>query len=239
MFPRTFFAPFQRRSPKRRLSAVVLSYNKEWVIRPFFASLQKQTRKPDQVVVVDDASTDRTSEVLVKEFHQYQIIRLPENRGQSAARNVGFHATSGDYIIFLDGDIIMKPDMLAAMERVLENVPNASIAYCHYDRSGSRRDHVRSFPWDADRLKRENYISMVSMIRRKDMPSPPLDESLRRYEDWDLWIRMMKAGKRGALVDQVLFVARYQPDDLSGSGESIQWREIVEQKHGLPSWKEG
>jgi hypothetical protein len=139
----------------------------------------------------------------------------------------------GDYTVFLDGDLEMKPEMLQVMEEQLNSNPKASIAYCHYERVGSRVDRLSAKPWDVTALRDMNYISMVSMVRTKDLPKPPLDENLRRYEDWDLWLTMAEKGKTGVMIDKVLFQAHYQPGDLSGTGESGSWYGIVKKKHGL------
>jgi glycosyltransferase involved in cell wall biosynthesis len=218
----------------QKIGAVVLSYNKAWMIQRFFASLGEQMARPSQVIIVDDASSDGTPQILRALFSKYPAVRLPRNRGQSYCRNIGARSIKTDYIIFLDGDIEMHPNMLDAMEKALDANPDASIAYCHYDRVGSRTDPVRAEPWSPERLLQVNYVSMISMIRRKDMPVPPMDEALKRYEDWDLWLRMMKNGKKGVMIDQVLFTAHYQKTDLSGMGESVDWRRIVEDKHGIP-----
>lgn len=229
-----YAAPFGPRHDVKKLSAVVLTYNKASVFKIFFDSLMAQTRKPDEVIVVDDASTDGTQDVLRKHCHFWKIVLLPKNKGQSHARNVGARYVHGEYVIFLDGDIEMHPKMLERLEHSLDHFPDSSIAYGHYDRCGSRTDNVKGIRWNAEELRRMNYITMMSMIRRRDMPMPPFDESLRRYEDWDLWLRMVAAGKKGQLVNEVLFVAYYQDGDLSGRGESKMWYEIVKRKHGLP-----
>jgi glycosyltransferase involved in cell wall biosynthesis len=215
------------------ISAVVLSYNKAHIFPEFVASLHRQTRKPDQVIVVDDASTDGMGEMLGRLCNGWHTIKLSVNRGQSYARNLGFERVKGDYTIFLDGDLEMKPEMLQVMEEKLNSNPGASFAYCHYERVGSRVDRLSAKPWDLTALRDMNYISMVSLVRTKDLPRPPLDEALRRYEDWDLWLTMAEKGKTGILVDQVLFRAHYRPEDLSGSGESGGWYSRVKEKHGL------
>lgn len=216
-----------------KLSIVILSYNKAPVFGRFVDSLRAQTRKPDQVIVVDDASTDGMAELLPRYCNGWHTIKLFQNGGQSRARNVGFERVKGDLTVFLDGDLEMAPDMLEALEGALAKDPGASFAYGHYERVGSRVDRLGAKPWDVTALRDMNYISMVSMIRTKDLPRPPLDETLRRYEDWDLWLTMAERGKRGILVDKVLFKAHYQPGDLSGSGESGSWYQAVKKKHGL------
>lgn len=216
-----------------KLSAVVLSYNKAPVFGMFVESLKAQTRKPDQVIVVDDASTDGMGDLLGRYCNGWNTIRLSQNVGQAKARNLGFERVKGDYTIFLDGDLEMKPDMLRVLEERLEKTPAASIAYGHFERVGSRVDRLGAKSWDVTALRDMNYISMVSLVRTKDLPRPPLDETLRRYEDWDLWLTMAEKGKVGVLVDQVLFRAHYQEGDLSGTGESGSWYQIVKKKHGL------
>lgn len=219
-----------------KLSAVVLSYNKAHIFGKFVESLHAQERKPDQVIVVDDASTDGTGDLLGRLCNGWNTIRLSKNMGQSHARNLGFERVRGDYTIFLDGDLEMRPEMLRVMEEALEKAPrNVSIAYCHYERVGSRVDRLTAKPWNLEALRDMNYISMVSLVRTKDLPRPPLDETLKRYEDWDLWLGMASAGKTGVLVDRVLFQAHYQPGDLSGTGESGGWYQTVKRKHGLVS----
>lgn len=218
-------------SPK--LTAVVLCYNKSKEFPRFWSSLTRQTRKPDQAVVVDDCSTDAPASYYRDIVAPTPLIRLPWNGGQGRARNMGTDLARGDFIIFLDGDIEMKPDMLHRMQHALLEHPEASIAYSHYDRVGTRRDHVRAMPWSLHALQRQNYLSMMSMIRRKDMPTPPFDESLERYEDWDLWLRMASEGKKGILIPEILFTAYYKEGDISGTRESAAWYTIVRQKHRL------
>lgn len=217
-----------------KLTAIILTYNKAHILEQFMKSLNAQERKPDELIVVDDCSTDGTKDILWKYCGKAQhIIACYKNAGQSNARNLGVEKARGQYIVFLDADLGMRADMFRKMEQALEQNPKASIAYCHYNRMGSRTDHVISEPWNADTLKHRNYISMISMVRAKDLPKPPFDPMLKRYEDWDLWIRMMKAGKTGVLVNEALFTAFYHPGDLSGIGESEDWYGIVRKKHGL------
>jgi|FLYN01.1.fsa_nt_gi glycosyltransferase involved in cell wall biosynthesis len=216
------------------VSAVVLSYNKARTLERFFASLEAQTRFPDEILIVDDASTDGTGELLRKRFSLYKTLFLEQNGGQARARNLGLQRTNGEYAVFLDGDVVMTPHMLELLEKALDTHPDASVAYGHYERTGSQKGIILAEPWNAGKLEVMNFVSAVSMVRRKDLPIPTFDESLRRYEDWDLWLRMGRAGRKGILVDEVLFQAVYFPEDLSGLGESETWRRVVARKHRIP-----
>jgi len=214
------------------VSAVVLTYNKAWIVRECLASLRCQSRQADEVIVVDDASTDDTRSELANLPASWLRLTQRKNRGQSRARNIGFRYATGDYLVFIDGDVVMESDMLESMARALDSNPAASIAYSHYLRQGTRRDAVQAAPWDAALLRRRNYVSAISLVRRLHLPQPPFDETLRRYEDWDAWLRMSRAGRSGVLIDRALFTAHYRAADLSGQGESPEWYRRVVAKHG-------
>ena len=214
------------------ISAIVLTYRKRWFLGRFFASLEAQSRQPDEVVVVDDASDDGTSDRLKDLPKHYQIVRLPTNVGQAQARNVGIGRSRGDLVIFLDADIEMRDHMVAGLEATLKGDPGASFAYGHYLRRGTLRGQQSARAWDPERLRQGNYISTMSMVRRRDLPVPAFDPALRGFEDWDLWLTMAKRGRRGVLLDSVLFDAYYRSRDLTPSGDG-RWKKVVEAKHGL------
>lgn len=219
------------------IGAVVLSYQKAWIFKRFMGSLLGQTRPPDQIVVVDDGSTDGSHELaleLVPSAPAGLVIRT--NRiGQSAARNRGLELLdrSMDQVIFLDGDLILQINMLGRMEMELAEHRDVSFVYSHYNRTGVIEGRVLAKPWDPDILKAGNFISPMSLCRRYHLPIPCFDENLERYEDWDLWLRMAKNGRKGRLIDEMLFTAHYREGDLSAKGESQDHFWAIKQKHRI------
>lgn len=216
------------------ISAIVLTYRKRWFLGRFLASLEAQSRRPDEIVVVDDASDDGTLDRLRDLPKDYQIVRLPKNVGQAQARNVGIGRSTGDLVLFLDADIEMRDHMVAGLEATLEGDPKASFAYGHYLRRGTLKGQQVALPWNPDRLRKENYISPMSLVRRRDLPVPAFDPDFRQYEDWDLWLTMAERGRRGVLFDSVLFDAYYRSRDVTpaGAGGAL-WRRALQAKHGL------
>lgn len=215
------------------ISAIVLTYRKGWILSQFLRSLQAQTRPPDQVVVVDDASDDGTVQALGLIPPAYELIRLEANRGQSHARNLGLARASGDLVVFLDADISMRADMLEGLEAALLAKPGASFAYGHYMRKGRLRGQQRAKVWDSVTLRKMNYVSVMSLVRRAHLPMPAFDESLRSLEDWDLWLTMADQGRQGVLVDRCLFDAYYRAGDITPSTDEARAREAILRKHAL------
>lgn len=215
------------------IGAVVLSYQKAWIFQRFWDSLISQTRSPDEIVIVDDGSSDGMIAQLEGPSRSgCRIVHTPRI-GQSAARNLGLSKLDTNLVIFLDGDLTLQMNMIGRMEVELADHPAASFVYSHYDRTGAVAGKVTALPWDLASLKRGNYISPMSLCRRAHLLNPCFDESLERYEDWDLWLRMGKAGRQGRLIDEVLFTAYYQAGDLSSRGESQDHFGAVRQKHNL------
>ncbi|MEW6296775.1 MAG: glycosyltransferase [Thermodesulfobacteriota bacterium] len=93
-----------------KVSVVVCAYNAERTMAPCLASLEKLNYPNYEVIVVNDGSTDRTREIA----ERYDSIRLinQENKGLSAARNVGIAAATGEIVAFTDSDCVADPDWL-------------------------------------------------------------------------------------------------------------------------------
>lgn len=187
--------------PKKFVSVIVPAYNAEATIETTLETISSQTYAPIEVIVVDDGSNDRTSEILARYDARVRIIRQ-ENRGASAARNRGFQESKGDFVLFCDADVTLEPTMIGALVRTLELHPEAAYGYSSF-RFGWHTFDL--FDFDPERLKEENYISTMSLIRREAFLG--FDERLRRYQDWDLWKRMLGKGLRGIWYPKRLFAA--------------------------------
>ena len=197
------------------ISIIIPAYNHADALSKALTSIEKQTYKHIEVIVVDDGSE-------VEAKSQKPIARLParfaarrarqaksslmivwlrqEHMGASAARNRGFEASSGQYVIFWDADVIAVPEMLQKMVMALSEHPEASYAYSDYH-FGFKKMPAGSF--DPERLKRMNFIMTTSLMSRDAFPE--FDESLKRFQDWDLWLTMLERGKIGVWIPEYLF----------------------------------
>ena len=183
--------------PSAKISVVIPAFNAEKTLAKIITDLQNQTLKPSEIIVVNDGSKDKTAEI-VKQF-KVELIKQ-ENRGAPAARNVGFAKTTGQFILYCDADVELHPQMLERMARALLLHPEAGYAYCDFKFGWHTFD---LFDFDAERLKKGNYISTMSLLRRENCIG--FDESLKRYQDWDLWKRLLEKGVKGIWVPGRMF----------------------------------
>lgn len=190
------------------ISVIIPVYNHALALARCFDSLSKQTLKPDEVIVVDDGSTDNFPKVMeeIRLTPSYESLNTKvvhqKNMGAAAARNRGFSESRGEFIVFFDADTLAEPRMLEQMMTALIKNPTASYAYSQY-KFGWKK--MKSHAFDAELLKKNNYIDTTSLVRRSALPEKPFDESLKRFQDWDLWLTLLERGKAGVFLSEVLY----------------------------------
>lgn len=183
------------------VSVIVPAYNAAQTVVRTIESILAQTHRAIEIIVVDDGSTDRTAELLKPFAGRVTVIRQ-SNRGAPVARNRGFERSRGRYVLFCDADVTLRTDCLEHMVLTLELHPEASYCYSSF-RFGWHTFDL--FDFDPERLRRENYISTMSLIRRDRFIG--FREELTRYQDWDLWKRLLERGDLGIWYPERLFSA--------------------------------
>jgi len=117
------------------ISIIIPTYNVARFIPSTLESVFAQTYQDFEVIVVNDGSTDNTKEVLKSYENQVKVIHQ-ENQGRNPARMRGFQEAKGEFLLFLDSDITMAPDMLEVLVKALEENPEASYAYGQFNFDG-------------------------------------------------------------------------------------------------------
>jgi len=181
------------------VSVIIPCYQSELTLKKTLGTIFLQTYKPIEVIAVNDGSTDKTNEIL-KQYTKKITILNQKNKGASAARNKGFSFSHGEYIFFCDADVILDKMIISKMVEKLTLNKNAAYCYCNFKFGWHSFD---LFPFDPIRLQKENYISTMSLIRRLSFIG--FDESLKRFQDWDLWKRMLKKQSFGIWLPERLF----------------------------------
>lgn len=183
----------------KNVSVIIPTYQHASTLDACLKSLLGQTVLPKEIIVVDDGSTDQTNVVLEPFFDQI-IYEYQSNQGAPIARNHGASLATGELLLFCDADVIASPLLIERLRDALEEQPEASYAYCAF-RWGSRL--FRAKPFDGEALRRQNFIHTTSLIRRQAFVG--FDPSLKRFQDWDLWLTMLEQGHVGVAVEEELF----------------------------------
>ncbi len=188
------------------LSVVVVSHNYGRFLAEALESIGTQSRLPDEVVIVDDASTDETSAVAARwvadtPFGVY--LRNEERLGPAATFNLGFERAVGDLVVKLDADDRFSAGYLERLEQGIVGT-GADIAYSGVRLFGAESRVIPARRFDRRELMRENYINGSAMMRRSVWERtggfrPELDGL--GLEDWELFVNAVSHGSRAVPVE--------------------------------------
>lgn len=178
------------------VSVIIPCYNRAMYVAAAVESVLTQTHRNVEVIAVDDGSSDGTVEILAGFGDRIRVFQQ-ENRGASAARNTGLEYARGDYIVFLDSDDLLSPEVIAAgLDRLQET--GAAIVIWNFAKFSDAFDPVTAkevLPNDeaglAAILCRTGVAVHAVMFERRLITTPrPFDERLRWHEDLDFWWRL-------------------------------------------------
>ena len=185
------------------VSVVVPHYNQSNVLPECVDSIWSQTYPEVELIVVDDASTERdASEVLdVLEAHDdLVLLRLESNGGPSRARNRAIEASSGRYVLPVDADNILEPD---AIERLVEQLSTAGedigFIYPSLQYFGNREDYFGAPEYNGYRLLFGNFCDTCSLLDRQifDAGEYFSEDIHLGHEDWEFFVRLADRDVRG------------------------------------------
>jgi len=210
---------------------VIATYNRGPRIGATLDSVLAQTRRPDEVVIVDDCSTDGTGDWVRDHYPDVRVVRTPKNLYTSGARNFGARAATGGVLVFLDHDDVLHPHAVETLTDLLREFPEARAAYADHRYvntvSGvTHPDHHTSQPafhrMRQVRASRETAAGrlysrpMFYALLKGNLLQQPwavyrdtllelggFAEDIRFCEDWDLYLRVVRSHPV-ALTDAVI-----------------------------------
>jgi glycosyltransferase involved in cell wall biosynthesis len=211
-----------------KIAAIIPTYNHGRYISTAVQSVLSQTRPLDDVIVVDDGSTDDTRVRLEAFGSRVRYVRQG-NRGLSAARNTGIRATHCEWLAFLDADDWWLPDKVRLQQLELQTSPSAGLCYTGVSYANAAGEVSRRSPPVAPlalwpQLRYRNAIrgggSAVCVRRDLVLDAEGFDESLGACEDWDMWVRLARL-TRFVAVNEPVTVVRLAPTSMSSSPERM------------------
>jgi GT2 family glycosyltransferase len=120
--------PDLTREKSGTISVVIPTYNGREYLADCLEALRSQIRKPDEILLVDDGSTDGTDVFVTRSYPEVRLLRFDSNRGFAAAVNEGIRRSTGGYIALLNNDTRAAPQWLSELEKTLDE--NSSVGFC-------------------------------------------------------------------------------------------------------------
>lgn len=214
----------QEGAPRPTVSVVIPTWNRRRKLSAAIESVLAQTLPVDEMIIVDDGSTDDTWDTLkvMPECIGQTGVRVArqENAGVSAARNAGMRLASGEFIAFLDDDDVWHPEKMARQLAIFAGHPELALLACSSDTlrlPGTPR--LQSVDeWNL--LVRNRFLTPCVVARREViMECGGFPEEMRRCEDYALWLRIVSRHKC-ALLNEVLVSCGHGKPAFGHSGLS-------------------
>ena len=209
------------------ISVIIPTYNRAKLLLRSMQSVLEQTFTDLELIVVDDASTDDTEQVVTSvRDDRVRYIRMEKNGGAGAARNAGIAAARGEWIAFQDSDDVWFPDKLARQFAQLKET-GADVVFCAFERCTAEGEKLYVFPHayvqpgkvTYEQLLFENLASTQTILGRKVcFEQVRFKPDFPRLQDWEMMLRMVQQYDV-RYFDDVLARMYEQPDSISKNPE--------------------
>jgi glycosyltransferase involved in cell wall biosynthesis len=238
-------------SPKPLISVIIPTYNRSHLIMGAIESAIAQSYQNLEIIIVDDASTDKTEELIatVKDS-RLRYIRHQTNLGGANARNTGIDAAQGEYIAFLDSDDVWLPHKIELQLSTLQNYPNSDkvVSYTQFQphkaidglsvipqRGKQETETVADYLW----VHGGEIITSTLMLPRSLAVVTHFRPGLKKHQDLDFYLRLEANKAQFYLLEQPLTLWHNEPrsdriSKLSHYQSSLDW---IQEYTGLISNK--
>lgn len=204
------------------VTIVVSLYNYEKYIIEALDSIENQTLKGIDLVIVDDCSSDnssaRATEWLTTHFLRFRksiLVRNDINIKLPATRNTALRYVETEFVFILDADNILYPRCIESLLKGLQN-SGASFSYSGIEMFGAHTDIYNIAAWDPMTLKYGNQIDAMVLIRKEilDRTGGYSLQYINGMEDYELWFRIAAIGGWGIRIPEILMRYRVHHDSM-------------------------
>jgi glycosyltransferase involved in cell wall biosynthesis len=226
------------------ISVIIPAYNATRFIRETVESVLQQTLPPDEVLVIDDGSTDDTASIAESFGPPVRVIRR-HNVKLAATRNFGVQEARSEWVAFLDADDLWQSNKLERQMEELSRHPEADLCYTGrvlllQELETTRLGKVVPVP-PADEIRQALYrnttfLPSSVMVRRSAfLAIGGHDTKFKSVEDWDTWLRLLHAGTKFAACPEPLMLYRIHSNSTSHNAipALLEAKEIY-RRHVLP-----
>ena len=214
-----------------KVSTIIPTYNRRELVQRAIDSVLAQTYRVDDIIVVDDGSTDGTGEALRARYGERIRYHWQANAGVSAARNAGMAIAGGDYFALLDSDDLWRPEKTAQQVAWLDAHPDFGMVLCdvvRVDGDGKpydvfhRRDVLPEDGWVLQWLLLNPSLVPASIMFRREVfeTCGGFDPTLRTAEDIDFHLRVARRWQIGVIEAELVEAMRGHDGGLSGAAST-------------------
>lgn len=215
-------------SPLPKISIIIPTYNRSELLKRAIRSALNQSYSNLEIIIVNDASTDNTEEV-IHAFTDKRIryIKHQTNQKLSASRNSGIKAATGEFICFLDDDDEMNSQKLKKqIDQFANSSPRTGVVYCGWQYMFNNKNvssHTPQFKGDVfNKFLEHSFIVVHAPLTRKVCFEKVglFDTSLESCEDWDMWIRISQHYDFDYVPNELVTVHIHEVERMSLSLQS-------------------
>ncbi|OGS69456.1 MAG: glycosyl transferase [Flavobacteria bacterium RIFCSPLOWO2_12_FULL_31_7] len=206
------------------VSIITPCFNSEKYIFQAIQSVISQTYQNWELLLVDDYSSDETFAIIsnfTSQDNRIKAFKLDKNSGAGVARNFAIQQASGNYIAFLDADDMWKPQKLEKQLRFMQsqNIPFTFSFYETIDEVGNLKNEILTTPSKITykQLYYCNWIGNLTGIYSVDFFGKLPISSLKKRQDWMLWLQIVKQIQTAIPVPESLAYYRVREDSISAS----------------------
>ncbi len=233
---------------KFNISAIVPLFNGEQFISEALESLLGQTQPIDEIIIIDDKSTDRglqKAQKLADANETVKLLRNSSNKGSSRCRNLGIKESSGDYVLFLDQDDYLAPSFIEETNNHLNQHTGKEIAGLHTSyfivdekseiTAETSYKEIQPKEFLGYQFVRNRILSNSGTVLKKSVLEQTglYDESLKFSQDWDLWLRIGKHGKFSYHKKTLTYIRRHANNTSKAIDGFLNDEKIILKKYNL------
>jgi glycosyltransferase involved in cell wall biosynthesis len=220
------------------VSVIIPAFNAAGYVVAALDSVFAQSFTDYEVILANDGSSDTERlEQAIQPYVSRITYLTQENRGPSAARNLGIRHARGEWLAFLDSDDAWLPNYLAEQLRFLRSDPALDMVYCDATLEGETGAAGKTFmqvcpstgpvTFESVLIEQTQVLTSGTVVRRRSITAAGLfDEELRCSEDHDLWLRVTHIGGKVAYQRQALLHRKVRPDSQGSAPGSLFAGEI-------------
>lgn len=236
-----------------KISAIIPTYNSHRFIIETIESLLNQTQELDEIIIVDDNSSDDTYELLREKYYKFnkyiKVYKTSKNKGPSAARNIGINIANGDLVLFMDHDDIAESDLVESeynrlldlKESTDQNWVLVHSAYLEIDQEGISTNNIHRWKQVGhDEILGYEFVrnhilttSGVLVDKKIILDVGGFNEDVMYSQDWELWLRLSQIGGFGYINKPLIKIRRHDKNTSRNIRNFINDEKNILKKYSL------